>query len=435
MRKISKIQLFENYNPSGTIKIKVSSPNGLMNTDFIIFQKGGLYGIKFNDQVVVKPEYSSIGTEMTHEGYVSCIDKDGNKSRIDLYSFIDDSFIDNIDESRIDEKLSLKDFAIGVMAMIGVLQSGDVDAQVDKLKNKQQIEQIKNILTDTSKLNLVINKLDSVGMKDIANTIESNSKEVIDGIEKISKIQKVGTVSYNKISAGSDINKVKSLLEKGWALSKIEADTLKKYIMETDQKMEVVWVDVDMSTSTDKKFEQGSFELTDEGKDEIKSMIEGISSVGGVIGHIEVESSTDKQRVSDELNAILTSRGYDKGNEGLSQARNDSYVEVIKEFLGDTISINQSVLFEQGGGELGATTPQDPEARYVKLKISYFVVEVKGQANPEAKTFEEIITYNFELTKDKSEAQVKPVPPKKYKIKINKPNIKTNNSSGCPALK
>jgi outer membrane protein OmpA-like peptidoglycan-associated protein len=121
---------------------------------------------------------------------------------------------------------------------------------------------------------------------------------------------------------------------------------------------------IELLLMNDKSFELGGFELTDDIRDRILSMIDQIDCEGYEIGSITIESSTDKTPIKPTLKEKLKSRGFEGTNDGLSKAR----AEEIKKFLiskgvsGKDLSVN--LLSEQGkqGG-------YDPSARYVKLKM------------------------------------------------------------------
>ena len=91
---------------------------------------------------------------------------------------------------------------------------------------------------------------------------------------------------------------------------------------------------------------------------------------GGKINSTTIESSTDKQRISPQLEPKLVKAFGKGGNEGLSNLRNNKIKEFLVSVGVDDSLIKQDVKWEQGAGEIGAETPQDPSERYVRVIIN-----------------------------------------------------------------
>jgi hypothetical protein len=67
----------------------------------------------------------------------------------------------------------------------------------------------------------------------------------------------------------------------------------------------------------------GGFIMTPAAADSVQSLVRQIQAQGGAVLAIRIESSTDKQRVSQNLQNLLSTKGYSADNAGLSKARND----------------------------------------------------------------------------------------------------------------
>lgn len=113
-------------------------------------------------------------------------------------------------------------------------------------------------------------------------------------------------------------------------------------------------------------FESGKYDLNEEMISKINSVFDDLYERGVFITDILIESSTDKQGLSKNLQNELKSKGYSPDNIGLSKARSKS----IFDYLVGSIGINETLietneLYELGSGEI------DQSARYVTIKIVY----------------------------------------------------------------
>jgi len=116
-------------------------------------------------------------------------------------------------------------------------------------------------------------------------------------------------------------------------------------------------------------FSQGTFDLNPETASQLSDIIETIRMNGGKINYITIESSTDKQRISPELENDLIKKIKMGGNKGLSTLR---YFRVKQHLMSlgiDKSSIRKDIKWDQGAGEMNSATPQDPSARYVRVII------------------------------------------------------------------
>jgi hypothetical protein len=313
---------------------------------------------------------------------------------------------------------------IGLLANV-VLGNVSTASAKDKLNNQDVRDKISHVLSNKEQLNGVIDSLKKNGMEDAAEVIQHNADEVSKELEKIDKSE----VNYSTVN---DINTLKLRLKSGWALSSVTMDTLKQTIKAKPEIVsKVVWDTVTISMPPLEMFEEGSFTLGTEIKDTISGILAQVTNQGLVVAGIEIESSTDKQRVSVQKAKELEANGFEGNNKGLSEARNAA----LKNFFiskngGDTMKIKQKILYEQGEGTVGAADPQDPSARYVKINIILFHVE-KSPA-PSKDKDQVIITkiiQGFKLVKPLPKLD----PQKNPKIKVKTQKYSSKSIDGCPA--
>lgn len=237
--------------------------------------------------------------------------------------------------------------------------------------------------------------------------------------------KKLGSVTKTmKGDTEQDLARVLVNLKNGYAIKGIHKDTI---VTEIPPQTFVEKVDIQSVTLDGENFfQQGSFELNDSTKTQITQVLESLNQGGRTVVGITIESSTDKERVSDHLEQRLVAMGYDEGNQGLSEVRNDKMKEFILSSNVDEGVIEQDIKWEQGAGELGAETPQDASARYVK--VHFFFIEVP-QTPPPSPTEEITIVTVFEMAKPIGTDSPIPGKPKWdcYKGKCANPN-KTNKN-------
>lgn len=312
---------------------------------------------------------------------------------------------------------------IGLLANV-VLGNISTASAKDKLNNQDIRDKISHVLSSKEQLNGVIDSLKKNGMEDAAEVIKHNADEVSKELGKIDKSE----VNYSTVN---DINTLKLRLKSGWALSSVTMDTLKQTIKAKPEIVsKVVWDTVTISTPSLEMFEEGSFELSHGIKDSISDILTQVSNQEFVVAGIEIESSTDKQRVSVQKAKELEDNGFEGNNKGLSEARNTA----LKNFFiskngGDTIKIKQKILYEQGEGTVGAVDPQDPSARYVKISLILFHVEKSSVPSKDKDQVVIKIIKGFKLVKPLPKLD----PQKNTKIKVKTQKYSSKSIDGCPA--
>lgn len=171
-------------------------------------------------------------------------------------------------------------------------------------------------------------------------------------------------VSHTKTSSDKSVDK---LLKKGWTLDKTDIDTLWK-------KVQIAKPDTEIVTSTlqfddSQFFPSGKFTLNQEMIDGINQELQRIETEGGVVTDVMIESSTDKQGLSKNLQSTLSNMKYEPSNKGLSQARCDAIKKHLISLQVSPTIIQENPLYEKG------TETIDQSARYVFVRFAYIVVD------------------------------------------------------------
>lgn len=273
--------------------------------------------------------------------------------------------IENIDESF---GTILTSILLVANSLLGGKPVDDKVSKNDKIK-----DQVENVLKDETKKQAVVDTLYKMGHEDAASLIEDNAQKVLNALDN-------KDVSIKK-KQGVHLGEIYSYLEGGYALTKIQVDTVHNLFKSNET---VITYDTLSSEVDDRAmFDQGTFNLSQQYKIEMDSIFNTIRNANGVIFGIRIESSTDKERISDHLGKVLKSKGHDASNKGLSEIRND----IVKDYLSskvDTNIIQQIIKHDEGkitaydkSGKPDLSKPQDASARYVTVHIDYKILDQK----------------------------------------------------------
>lgn len=165
----------------------------------------------------------------------------------------------------------------------------------------------------------------------------------------------------------ADVSKqedLKSLLKSGWKQTYEEMDTLFEQTKIKAPNTEVH--SIQLNAKKDELFESGKFQVSENLKKDIDSVLSEILSEDGVLTKINLTSSTDKQQIGSNLQKILSDSGYSPDNQGLSNARSEN----LKKYIVSK-DINDSLISIFRYKEQGDTV--DQSARYVTIDIFYLV--------------------------------------------------------------
>jgi outer membrane protein OmpA-like peptidoglycan-associated protein len=155
----------------------------------------------------------------------------------------------------------------------------------------------------------------------------------------------------------------------GWTLDSTHVDTVWRKVSTT--KPDTMVYILEAKLDGEQFFESGRYNLNTEMIDKIDGIFDNLYNEGAFITDVLIESSTDKQGLSKNLQNDLKSKGYTPDNMGLSKARCQS----ISDYLVNSIGINDTListnqLYEKGTSEI------DQSARYVNIKIIYIKKDV-----------------------------------------------------------
>jgi len=179
-------------------------------------------------------------------------------------------------------------------------------------------------------------------------------------------------------------NTLKSLLKQGWSLD--STSTKKVFDSVIKEKPDTQVIVTRLSLDKNQFFESGDYKLTEEMKSDLDSTLTEIIESGGIIIRVDIESSTDKQGLSKNLQDKLKKSGFSPDNKGLSKARSSS-VQVELETSGlDSTLIKIITLSEQGDEEVSQSD------RYVNVDFYYLqsstvVMPKIGEPSKDKKTY------------------------------------------------
>jgi len=340
--------------------------------------------------------------------------------------------LEKLNESLINEEAGFKDVLMGLALLAGVVGGSVTPASAqNKLSDKEVISKIELVLNDKQQLQTAIDSLEAKGMSDAADIIQNNAEDVKGEVKKLGKTY--GTVSVE----GNDYAKVVRLLKKGYAISSITTNKaiqkIEKDSTYTDTKFTVDTLDINWSN--DELFGSGLYQLTPQFKDTLTSIFQQLKDNDLSIVSINIESSTDKQRIG-KSGPKLQSDGFEASNKGLSEARNNSVKNVIEDIFSESGSenpiIKQTILYDQGKGQDNEATEQDPSARYVKISIicTRISEDTTKTTTVVAIDEEDIIIQSFKMTKAKN-IEIKIPPVKKGPSKKAKTGKKNFGRSDC----
>lgn len=323
---------------------------------------------------------------------------------------------------KINEELGLKDILMGVALFAGTLSSTQQIKAQEIVKDKG--DKISTFLSQESE-DTIIKKLQDAGYTKAASKLSDNQVNYKDLINKIGKKEN-GVIYSKETSKSTSIESLKNKILSGFAVTgyekKVIRDTLIEYEVPT-----ITYDTITMQIDNQQLFESGSFKISDKSIQSITDSLQKFKNDGLLITKVTVESSTDKQQLTDNLKNILKSKNYSSDNNGLSNARNDSFSKVIKDVVGD-VEIKKEIKSEQGTSEV------EQSSRYVKATFVCIHINKEKSANPKV-TIKEEIKYIFNVEKVvKGYDGYKPSI-SNSKISGNSGTAHGNQIMGCPVFK
>jgi flagellar motor protein MotB len=297
-----------------------------------------------------------------------------------------------------------KEVVLGVAMMLGVGLTGQNKAMAqDAVKNASTMAQIKATLEDSNKVAELSDLLEKKGMKNADDKLADNAEHVMDQFNDIAKNNKIKYSVDTKVV--TNLQGLKGKLNQGYALKKAEMSSDTTHATQENQTV-LITDTMEINLGSDNLFVTGGFTLSPAGKDTIKMAIEEIAKQGGKIQSIEIESSTDAERVvkfitSDDPtgNIQLSNLRTQAISNELSSlgVNNDITHREIPNNGSDVVSTQQFLKVAKDPKATAALREKTSEFRYVKLKI---VATFESQPEKDPTDITTIVNkYRFELVK------------------------------------
>lgn len=195
---------------------------------------------------------------------------------------------------------------------------------------------------------------------------EGWKENVLVGLLSLFGSYAIGQKPYISKTKTKSENTMKSLIKSGWSLDSTAVDTLYNQVLKSKPDTNIV--STRLTLDRDQFFPSGKYELTPEMKSSIESTLMEILNQNGIILKIEIESSTDKQGLSQNLQNELKGLGYSPDNKGLSKARCESVSDFLEQLGVSESLVSSTQLFEKGEGEI------EQGSRYVTVDFYYMVI-------------------------------------------------------------
>jgi flagellar motor protein MotB len=297
-----------------------------------------------------------------------------------------------------------KEVLLGVALLMGVGLTGiNKTMAQNALKDEQTMSQIKATLEDENKTRELAKAYEEKGMKNPDTLLAKNAEKIKN---KFNEVAADNNISYNVSTRVVDnLTSLDVELARGYALKKseISSDTIKG---NTTKTIVTIKDTVELELGNDNLFITGGYTLSSNGVNVITSAMDSIKDSGGRIISINVESSTDAERV-----LKFKTDEDPTGNIQLASLRTKSVTNLITDLDSnvtithreipnngsDVVSTSQFLKVKDDKVALNALRDKTSEYRYVKIKI---IVEYKQELPEENPKPEDIIKkYRFELAK------------------------------------
>jgi flagellar motor protein MotB len=297
-----------------------------------------------------------------------------------------------------------KEVLLGVALLMGVGLTGiNKTMAQNALKDEQTMSQIKATLEDENKTRELAKAYEEKGMKNPDTLLAKNAEKIKN---KFNEVAADNNISYNVSTRVVDnLTSLDVELARGYALKKAEisSDTIKG---NTTKTIVTIKDTVELELGNDNLFITGGYTLSSDGVNVITSAMDSIKDSGGRIISINVESSTDAERV-----LKFKTDEDPTGNIQLASLRTKSVTNLITDLDSnvtithreipnngsDVVSTSQFLKVKDDKVALNALRDKTSEYRYVKIKI---IVEYKQELPEENPKPEDIIKkYRFELAK------------------------------------
>lgn len=297
-----------------------------------------------------------------------------------------------------------KEVVLGVAMMLGVGLTGQNKLMAqDAVKNATTMAQIKATLEDSSKVAELSDLLEKKGMKNADDKLADNAEHIMDQFNDIAEDNGIKYKVDTKVV--TNLQSLKGKLNQGYALKNAEMST--DTVKSTQEKPNVLITDtMEINLGSDNLFVTGGFTLSPAGKDTIKIAIEEIIKQGGKIQSVEIESSTDAERVVKFITgddptgniqlANLRTQAISNELGGLGVNTDITHREIPNNGS-DVVNTQQFLKVAKDPKATAALREKTSEFRYVKLKIVATFDIPDTTANVDIPKL--VQNYRFELVK------------------------------------
>jgi len=267
--------------------------------------------------------------------------------------FILESKLNNYEVESVDEGVkSIITFLLG-MATAGT-SLGQSPSEINKsLSDSTFVQQADAFINDQQKMK----ELKDIVGDEYYNKIENNRSQIEDRLNKKHK-------EVTNVVSIKDTAKITSYLKRGWSPTDIK---ITKDTIITTVEGDVIEFEIKSSYPNNAVFKTGSYDLTEEFKSNLDSLISTIEiDPDREITHITIETSTDKEPIAG-------------GNKKLSENRAESVSGFLNTIVSD-IEISTDIKYDQGDDiytkdmskeERDSARVKTSEFRYVKLTVYY----------------------------------------------------------------
>ena len=296
----------------------------------------------------------------------------------------------SLNDERINEELGWKDILMGVALFAGTLGTAQ-KAEAQKIVDTKG-DQISSFLSKENE-DQIIKQLQDAGYTKAAAKLKDNQVKYEDLVKEIGKKDKSGAryaEETQRIPSGS-LESLKNHLLSGFAITSAEKKVLRDTITQLPEP-EITYDTISVNVPSDQLFASGSFEINQQATQALTDSLTKMKNDGLIITKVMIESSTDKQGLTDRLQKLLKSKGFSGDNTGLSNARNNAFASAISGIIGDSVDIQKSVKAEQG------TATVEAGARYVKATFVCIRINKEKEASPKM-TIKETIKWIFTVSK------------------------------------
>lgn len=298
-----------------------------------------------------------------------------------------------------------KEIVLGIAMLMGLNLTGQNNKTAEKaLSDANIIKQIETTLEDKSETEELVNLMKEKGMKDPSLKLAQNADKIINNFNKLSDKEKIN--AKLSVAIASNLKSLDSKIKQGYALKSadISQDTIKG---SQNNKIITIKDTIDFEFGNMKNlFDTGGYNLTEDGKKAINNAIDSIKTLGGKVLSVEIESSTDAERIES-----LITKDDPTGNITLANLRSESVNDLVSSLVGDAEITTREIpnngkdivsteTFKKVANDVNKTKKLRDETaqfRYVKLNI---VAEfTKESEDPEPIPDKIIKNMRFELVK------------------------------------